>query len=103
MAALKRGRVDRFGYGVVAGLAATGLGFLAFGCFWAAWVGESFDYFYRVAFLGSDLYRDRIITVSVLFCVPLFRWAWKRDKLHFARGVMLVLISSVPLVIWLQS
>jgi len=105
---LKRGdgneeKLDRFIWGLFAGLLATIFGFLAFGLFWSVWADESFSYFYRVAFLSSDLYRDRIITISVLFCVPVFRIAWKRDMLHFARGVMLVLVVSVPVVIWLQS
>jgi hypothetical protein len=103
MAVWSEERLDRFSWGVAAGLLASAFGFIAFGMIWSAWVDENFSYFYRVAFLGSDMYRDRIITISVLFCVPVFRYAWKRDMLRFARGIMLVLVASVPLIIWLQS
>ena len=53
--------------------------------------------------MGGALYKDSILTISVLFNVGVFWLALRKDWDRFARGVLGVIFITVPLIIWLQS
>ena len=63
---------DRTGWGIVLGLLGTLIGFLILASWWSAANGTSISYFYETVFINSQLYKDSILTVSVLFNAGLF-------------------------------
>lgn len=96
-------RLNRLGWGLLAGVLGTGIGFLLLAGWWAAANGQTFSYFVQEIFIGSDLYKDSILTVSVLFNVGVFYWSLQKDMYRFARGLMTTMIVSVMVIIYLQA
>ena len=103
MGPVSANRLDHTGFGFVAGLLGTGIGFAAMTVWWSWANGTSFDYFIQDVFMGSALYKDSILTISVLFNVGVFWMALRADWDRFARGVLGVIFITVPLIIWLQA
>lgn len=94
---------DNIGAGILAGLLGTAAGFGAMTVWWSWANGTSFDYFITDVFLGSSLYKDSILTISVLFNVGVFWLALRGDWERFAKGLLAVIFVTVPLIIWYQS
>jgi len=95
-------RLNKSSFGFVAGLLGTCLGFAVMTAWWSWANGTSFRYFVHEVFLGSSLYKDSILTISALFNVGLFWMALRGDWDRFARGILMVIFITVPLIIWLQ-
>ena len=96
-------RFDTVGSGVAAALLSTLAGFLLLGTVWGLWNGFSLQYFVVEVFVRSPLYRDSILTVSVLTNAVGFWWALRTDRERFARGVVAVVLLAVPVIVWLQT
>jgi hypothetical protein len=96
-------RIDHAGFGFAAGLLGTGIGFAAMTVWWSWANGTSFDYFIQDVFIGSALYKDSILTISVLFNVGVFWLALRANLDRFAHGILGVIFITVPLIIWLQA
>ncbi len=96
-------KLDHMASGIAAGIIGTALGFGIMTVWWSWANGTSLDYFVTDVFLGSSLYKDSILTISVLFNVGLFWLALRRDWNQFARGLLAVIFITVPLIIWYQS
>jgi hypothetical protein len=94
---------DHTGWGIGAGIAGTVFGFFLLAGWWCAANEMSFWYFYETVFLESQLYKDSILTVSVLFNVGLFWLALRNGLEQLAKGIMLIILLSVPAIIWIQS
>lgn len=88
--------------GMIGGVAFAVLGYLLLGTAWGWLQEESLAYFHREVFLGSPLYKDRILSLCVLSIVPAFHLAYRREKDQFARGTMLVMILLVLYIVYLQ-
>ena len=95
-------RYDRLAFGVLGGLfsAITGYLLLALGWSWAQ--GESLAYFHQEVFLGSPLYKDRILSLCTLSVVPLFHLSYRRKMDRFARGSMLLMVVMVLAIVVIQ-
>ena len=95
-------RYDRLAFGVLGGLfsAITGYLLLALGWSWAQ--GESLAYFHQEVFLGSPLYKDRILSLCTLSVVPLFHLSYRRKMDRFARGTMLLMVMMVLAIVVIQ-
>ena len=100
---MKRKQFDHAGWGIGVGISGTVAGFLILAAWWCFTNKTSFQYFYETVFLESQLYKDSILTVSVLFNVGLFWLALRRGLEQLAKGIMLVILLSVPTIIWIQS
>jgi hypothetical protein len=61
------------------------------------------EYFVQDVFLDSALYKDSILTISVLFNVGLFWICLRFDLEKLAKGILAVIFVSVPLIIWHQT
>ena len=96
-------RLDTVGAGLAAGLLTTLAGFLGFGLVWGLMNEQSLQYFVVEVFYRSPLYRDSIMTVSVLTNAVGFWWALRTDRERFARGVVAVVLLAVPVIVWLQT
>ena len=95
-------RGDTFGIGAAAGLLSAGIGYLLLGLLWGVAQGESLGYFHREVFLGSPLFKDRILSVCTLAIVPAFHLAYGRKWDRFAKGTLFVMIALVMAIVWLQ-
>lgn len=88
--------------GMIGAVAFAVLGYVLLGAAWGWMQEESLAYFHREVFLGSPLYKDRILSLCVLSIVPAFHLAYRREKDQFARGTMLVMILLVLYIVFLQ-
>jgi hypothetical protein len=93
---------DTLWAGLLGGVLSAVAGYILFGSAWGWTQGESLAYFHREVFLGSPLYKDRIISICVLSIVPAFHLAYRREKDRFARGTLLVMILMVLYIVFLQ-
>ena len=66
-------RLNSIQAGLAAGVVGTFLGWGLFGLSWAVANDSTFQYFYRYVWIGSQLYRDSILTASVLLRSSLTR------------------------------
>lgn len=89
--------------GIIAGLLGTAAGFCIMTIWWSQANGTSMEYFVQDVFLGSALYKDSILTISVLFNVGLFWICLRFDLEKLAKGILAVIFVSVPLIIWYQA
>ena len=95
-------KVDNVWVGLLAGGIGTLIGFLIMTIWWSWANGTSMNYFVQEVFIASSLYKDSILTVSVLFNVGLFWLSLRWELEQFAKGLLAVILVSVPLIIWLQ-
>jgi hypothetical protein len=99
----ERAKFDTLPVGLLAGVLGTALGGLLLGQWWAWANGTSFQDFYKTVVLGSQIYRDSILTASTLLNVVLFwvanRMGWER----IAQGLLGVILITVPFIVYFQS
>lgn len=88
--------------GMIGGCASAVLGYILLGVSWGWLQDESLAYFHTQVFMGSPMYKDRILSLCVLSIVPAFHLAYRRKKDQFARGTMLVMILMVLYIVYLQ-
>lgn len=101
MAAVRKGRFDTFAYGVAAGIIGAGVGFVVFGFLIAQLNGQTFGRFIETLVQGSDIFHDKLVTVSILFDVILFFVMIRQEYYNFCKGILAVVIVSVPVAIYL--
>jgi len=95
-------KLDSIITGVLTGLVGTAVGFLLLGVFWAMSNGTTLEYFINEIALKSELYKDSMLTISTLFNVGIFYLALRKELWNFCRGILGVILISVPLIIWFQ-
>ena len=95
-------RLNKVYLGFVAGLVGIVLGFFALGFAWSITNGDSITYFINNIAMKSLLYRDSILTVCTLFNIGIFYLALRKEMWKFCRGIMFIILLSVPLIIWFQ-
>jgi hypothetical protein len=93
-------RFDKLWIGILVGIVGAALGFLGFGFAWSAMNDTDFNYFYHDVFLNTGFYQDKIITVSILLDVLLFYLFMRINWLNICKGLLGVVIVSVPVVIY---
>lgn len=96
-------KIDHPVIGIFAGLLGTLMGFGTMTIWWS-WANEtSMDYFIQDVFWESSLYKDSILTISVLFNVGLFWLCLRSNFEQLAKGILAVIFISVPLIIYYQA
>ena len=95
-------KLDKVYVGVLSALIGIALGFVVLGFSWAAINGDSITYFIKEIAGKSLLYRDSILTVCTLFNILIFYIALRKEMWMFCRGMMMVIMLTVPLIIWFQ-
>ncbi len=93
-------KLDKFWIGAVLGILGALIGFLVFGAIWSISNDVTFNYFYKDVFLGTRYYTDKIITISILLDVVLFFLFMQLHWYNLCKGLLAVVISTVPLVIY---
>lgn len=94
-------RFDTFLFGVLAAVLGAALGFFLFGLFIAEFNGVSFGRFLETLVNGTDYFHDKLVTVSILFDVILFFVMIRKEYYHFCKGILAVVILSVPVAVYL--
>ena len=84
-------KFDHTAWGVAVGLCGTLIGFLVLASWWSSANGTSLAYFYETVFQNSQLYKDSILTVSVLFNVGLFWLALRTGTGHYLDSISILL------------
>ena len=97
-----RNRLDKNYFGFIAGLLGIILGFFLLGFAWSITNDDSMSYFINNIAIKSMLYRDSILTACTLLNVGIFYLALRKEMWEFCRGIMLVILLSVPMIIWFQ-
>lgn len=95
-------RLDSIITGFLVGIIGNILGLLVLGVFWAVSNGTTVEYFITEIAIKSELYKDSILSVSTLFNVGIFYLALRKELWNFCRGILGVILISVPLIIWFQ-
>ena len=88
--------------GFAIGVLGTAIGFLLLGAFWSYSNGVELSYFIENIASKTILYRDSILTISTLFNVGLFYIGIRAEWWRFCRGILMVIMISVPLIIYFQ-
>jgi hypothetical protein len=101
MATVKKGKLDTFAFGLAAGILGAAAGFVVFGFLIAQLNGQTFGRFFQTLVQGSDIFHDKLVTVSILFDVILFFVMIRQEYYNFCKGLLAVVIVSVPVAIYL--
>jgi amino acid permease len=92
---------DNIWIGMLIGLLGFTIGFLCFGLGFSLWSDITLRQFVEYVFLGLYDFESRIITVAILFDVAIFYWFMRKNMLQLCKGIMAIMVLSVPLVAWL--
>jgi hypothetical protein len=95
-------KLDNILVGMITGLMGAMVGFILLAVFWSITNGTSLSHFVNNIASKTLLYRDSILTVSTLFNVLIFYVGLKMEMWKFCRGMMMIIIASVPLIILFQ-
>ncbi len=96
--------MDRFGTGLILGLLAPVLGFLAYGLIYTTAIRPWLDmrFFVQDMFLGTAQYRAPILSLSLIADAFLFFWFDRRARYQAMRGVIgAMLLYAVVIIIFL--
>lgn len=92
---------DNIWIGMIIGIVGFAIGFLLFGLGFKLWSGGSLSQFINYVFLGVYDFESRIVTVAVLFDVALFYFFLRKQMLELSKGILAIMVLSVPVVAWL--
>lgn len=86
--------------GLAIGMLGMVTGFFILAVIWALYSKMSVGYFIDKIFLSTDLFKDKILTVSVLFNVFLFYISNRAEYYRTSRGILLSVLLAVPFIIY---
>lgn len=93
-------KLDNIWIGMGVGILGAFVGFFLYAFMWAQMNDMSIRFFVDEIFFATDLFKDKIITISVLFDVLLFWLCLRTDFFELGKGIIAVLLLSVPLIIY---
>ncbi len=95
-----RQRLDTFLGGFGIGMLGNIAGFYLIAFIWAVVNKMSVQYFVDEIFIGSDLFKDKILTVSALLNVVIFYFANRAEYFKMVRGLIAAVLIMVPFIIY---
>lgn len=102
MGYLNKSRFDTFWAGVVLGLAGATAGFVLFGLVWSIGTRHDFTFYIHDVFHGiTSMFQDKVVTISILLDVVLFYLFLRAEWYNLCKGLLAVIILSVPVALWL--
>lgn len=93
-------RFDKVYVGLIAGIVGIFAGFFLLAIVWSIANKMSVKYFIDEIFIASPLFKDKIITVSVLFNVLLFFVSNKLGYFRISKGILAIVLLAVPIIIY---
>jgi hypothetical protein len=99
--AVGKHRLDTVLNGAILGIIGAGLGFLLFGLVFTLGTSTNMATFFHDLVYGvTAMYQDKVVTVSILTDVVLFYYFLKKEWYNMSRGILFVVICSVPVAIY---
>jgi hypothetical protein len=92
---------DNIWVGMVVGLIGFIIGLFLFALAFTAWSGGTMQQFIDNVLLGLYDFESRIVTVAILFDVAIFYLFLRKNYLQLCKGIMAIMVLSVPVVAWL--
>jgi hypothetical protein len=94
-----REKIDHVWVGMVTGVLGAIVTFALFGIGFSLFNHCSFGSFFKDTFLGVQDFQSRIVTFSMLGNVILFFVFIRKDYNKFCKGLMAIMVLSVPVVV----
>lgn len=102
MGFISKSRFDKIWVGFILGLAGAALGFLLFGLIWSIGTERSFLFYIQDVLEGiTSMFQDKVVTISILIDVVLFYIFLRLEWYNLCKGLLAVVILSVPLALYL--
>jgi hypothetical protein len=99
---ISKHRFDTIWAGVILGILGAAMGFLLFGFVFTLGTSTNLaTFFYDLAYGVTAMYQDKVVTVSILTDVVLFYYFIKKEWFQLSRGILFVVIASVPVALYL--
>lgn len=92
---------DNIWVGMAIGLVGFVIGFFLFSLGFTLWSGGTIRQFISNVFLGQYDFESRIVTIAVLFDVALFYFFLRKQMHELSKGILAIMVLSVPVVAWL--
>ncbi len=93
-------RFDKVYIGLIVGIMGIFAGFFLLAIVWSIANKMSVGYFIDEIFIASPLFKDKIITVSVLFNVLLFFISNRLKYDRLSKGILASVLLAVPFIIY---
>jgi hypothetical protein len=94
-------KLDRVEIGLLTGILGAALGFIAFWLVFTLGTQTSLFTFIDDLLHGiTRYYQDKIVTISILADVVLFFYFIKKEWYNLSRGILMVVILSVPVALY---
>jgi hypothetical protein len=102
MGFITKQRFDKVWVGVVLGILGALTGFVLFGFVWSVGTEHSFTFYIKDVFTGiTSMFQDKIVTISILIDVVLFYFFLRKNWYNLCKGLLAVVILSVPVALYL--
>ena len=101
MGNISKHKFDHVLWGIAAGILGACFGFLIFGMFIAAVQDVTFGRFIETLVEVTDTFHDKLVTVSILIDVLIFFIMIRKEYYEFCKGILAVVIVSVPVAVYL--
>ena len=102
MGSVSKSKFDKIWVGFVLGIIGAAIGFLLFGIIWSIGTDHSFTYYIEDVFTGiTSYFQDKVVTISILIDVVLFYFFLRIHWYNLCKGLLAVVILSVPVALYL--
>jgi|LauGreDrversion4_2_1035121.scaffolds.fasta_scaffold202448_3 hypothetical protein len=101
MSRISKHKFDTVPYGIAVGILGAALGFILFGLVFTFGTSTNLATFFHDLLYGiTAMYQDKVVTISILGDVALFYWFIKKEWYQMSRGILYVVICSVPVALY---
>jgi hypothetical protein len=101
MSYVAKHKLDSVPVGIAVGVLGAALGFILFGLVFTFGTSTNLTTFFHDLVYGiTAMYQDKIVTISILGDVALFYWFIKKEWYKMSRGILYVVICSVPVAVY---
>jgi hypothetical protein len=101
MSNVSKSKWDKVPYGIALGIIGAAVGFILFGLVFTLGTSTNLATFFNdLAYGVTAMYQDKVVTVSILVDVVLFYYFIRKEWFQISRGILYVVICSVPVALY---
>jgi hypothetical protein len=101
MGQISKHKLDTVPVGITVGIIGALLGFVLFGLVFTLGTSTNLATFFHDLLYGiTAMYQDKVVTISILGDVALFYLFIRMDWYQMSRGILYVVICSVPVALY---